>query len=63
MNTLYAVTVEHKLRIQQWNTPQRRHLASALAARTPWRRRFMRRLRLLATQPASSLPAPAPERP
>jgi hypothetical protein len=61
MESLYALAaVQQGLELmrRQFDMPESRHLAEALAARDPWRHRFMRqvrRLKLLASQ--SSQPA------
>lgn len=53
MESLYALAAGLELMRRQFDMPESRHLAEALAARDPWRHRFMRqvrRLKLLASQ-------------
>jgi len=61
MESLYALAaVQQGLELmrRQFDMPESRHLAEALAARDPWRHRFMRqvrRLKLLATQSSKTV--------
>jgi hypothetical protein len=61
MESLYAlVAVQQGLELmrRQFDMPESRHLAEAMAARDPWRHRFMRqvrRLKLLATQSSKTV--------
>ncbi|TDC53237.1 hypothetical protein E1212_06085 [Jiangella ureilytica] len=64
MDTLYMVAVQHDLLVRQSDTPERRHLAAALAAREPWRLRLrLRRLRLPVGPPPATMAARGPTAP
>jgi len=64
MESLYALAaVQQGLELmrRQFDMPESRHLAEALAARDPWRHRFMRqvrRLKLLASQSSKTVAVP-----
>ena len=63
MESLYALAALQQgleLMRRQYDMPESRHRAEALAARDPWRHRFMRRVRrlkLLASQSSTTVAA------